>query len=101
MKKSRLQEPTLSPKGKDREKLSRRREKRLKFESKTLNGNDYRVLSLLAKGTPLTVVEMCDILRLPDVRSNVRYLRNAGYNISDYWVKTQFSRCKKYFIKTI
>ncbi|MFR0676121.1 hypothetical protein [Dysgonomonas mossii] len=101
MKKSRLQEPTLSPKGKDREKLSRKLKKRLKFETKTLNGNDYRVLNLLAKGTPLTVVEMCDILKLPDVRSNVRYLRNAGYNISDYWVKSDFSRCKKYFIKTV
>lgn len=101
MKKSRLHEPTLSPKGKDREKLSRKLKKRLKFEAKTLNGNDYRVLNLLAKGTPLTVVEMCDILKLPDVRSNVRYLRNAGYNISDYWVKSDFSRCKKYFIKTV
>lgn len=101
MKKSRLQEPTLSPKGKDREKLSRKLKKRLKFETKTLNGNDYRVLSLLAKGTPLTVVEMCDILKLPDCRSNIRYLRNAGYKISDYWTKTQFSRCKKYFIKTV
>lgn len=50
MKKSRLQEPTLSPKGKDREKLSRKLKKRLKFESNPLNNNDYRVLSLLSKG---------------------------------------------------
>lgn len=101
MKKSRLQEPTLSPKGKDREKLSRKLKKRLKFESNPLNNNDYRVLSLLSKGEHLTVVEMCDTLKLPDVRSNIRYLRNAGYNISDYWTKTQFSRCKKYFIKVM
>lgn len=71
------------------------------MEKRELNANDRRVLMLLAKGTPLTVIEMCDILKLPDVRSNIRYLRNAGYNISDYWVKSEFSRCKKYFIKSI
>lgn len=71
------------------------------MEKRELNANDRRVLMLLTKGTPLTVIEMCDILKLPDVRSNIRYLRNAGYNISDYWVKSEFSRCKKYFIKTI
>lgn len=71
------------------------------MDKKELNANDRRVLMLLAKGTPLTVIEMCDILKLPDVRSNIRYLRNAGYKISDYWVKSEFSRCKKYFIKTI
>lgn len=71
------------------------------MEKRELNANDRRVLMLLAKGTPLTVIEMCDMLKLPDVRSNIRYLRNAGYNISDYWVKSEFSRCKKYFIKTI
>ncbi len=74
---------------------------KIKLRENNLNHNDYRVLNLLQKGTPLTVVEMCDILRLPDIRSNLRYLRNAGYNISDYWVKSEFSRCKKYFIKTI
>lgn len=101
MRKEPTNKPTLSHEGKDREKLSRRLKKRLKFEARTLNGNDYRVLSLLLKGEHLTVVEMCDTLKLPDVRSNIRYLRNAGYNISDYWTKTQFSRCKKYFIKTV
>ena len=101
MRKGPTNQPTLSPKGKDSEKLSRKIKEKLKFRTNDLNNNDYRVLNLLTKGTPLIVIEMCDILKLPDVRSNIRYLRNAGYNISDYWVKSEFSRCKKYFIKTI
>ncbi len=63
-----------------------------------LNGNDYRVLALLTNGE-YSAQQIGEILRLPDPRSNIRYLRNAGYNIADYWEKGEFSRHKVYFIK--
>lgn len=65
-----------------------------------LSPNDYRVLNLLSTGK-YTVVEIGEKLQLPDPRSNIRYLRNAGYPISDYWIRTKYSRCKKYFLKNI
>lgn len=64
----------------------------------TLNGNDYRVLDLLTYGE-YSVLEIGEILQLPDPRSNIRYLRNAGYNIGDYWDKGEFTRHKVYFYK--
>lgn len=63
-----------------------------------LSGNDYRVLDLLMTGE-YSVVQISNILHLPDPRSNIRYLRNAGYNIGDYWCKDEFTRYKMYFFK--
>lgn len=71
-------------------------------ESKDIQlcGNDYRVLNLLQQGE-YTAFELSSILNLPDPRSNIRYLRNYGYNIADYWINTEYARCKKYFFKSV
>lgn len=61
-----------------------------------LNSTDLRVLHLLSSGH-YSVVDITKTLSIPDPRSNIRYLRKAGYNISDYWQKTRFSRYKVYF----
>ena len=61
-----------------------------------LNSTDLRVLHLLSSGH-YSVVDITKTLSIPDPRSNIRYLRKAGYNISDYWQKSRFSRYKVYF----
>ena len=69
--------------------MSREYQQRLisrKLVQFTLSVNDYRVLSLLRTGQ-YTSFEIGEKLKLPDPRSNIRYLRKAGYPISDYCVK--------------
>lgn len=83
--------------------MSREYQQRLisrKLVQFTLSVNDYRVLSLLRTGQ-YTSFEIGEKLKLPDPRSNIRYLRKAGYPISDYWTVAENSRCKKYFIKDL
>lgn len=63
-----------------------------------LSSNDIRVLEFISNGSR-SVIEITNALKLPDPRSNIRYLRNAGIPIGDYWVKSTFSRFKKYFYK--
>ena len=65
-----------------------------------LSGNDLRVLHLLLSGK-YTVIQITNILKIPDPRSNIRYLRKAGFKVSDNWINTQYSHCKEYFIKQI
>lgn len=65
-----------------------------------LSPNDFRVLQFLSQGR-YNVVEIAKALNIPDPRSNIRYLRKAGYPISDFWDRTEYSRCKIYFIKEI
>lgn len=60
-----------------------------------------RILKLFLSGGKYSVVELTRLLNIPDPRSHIRYLRIAGYPISDYWVNTKFSRYKVYFLKTV
>lgn len=66
----------------------------------TLSGNNLRVLNLLSTGA-YTNVEIGQQLQLPDPRSNIRYIRNAGYYIADYWIRVGHTKCKRYFLKNI
>ena len=64
------------------------------FDSRT----SKRVYELLLSGGQYSVVELTNLLNIPDPRSNIRYLRNAGVPIVDYWEKSEYSRYKVYFI---
>lgn len=58
-----------------------------------------RVHELLLTGGKFSVINISSILNIPDPRSNIRYLRNAGIQVSDYWEKSETSRYKIYFIR--
>lgn len=58
-----------------------------------------RVYELLLTGGKFSVINISSILNIPDPRSNIRYLRNAGIQVSDYWEKSETSRYKIYFIR--
>ena len=64
--------------------------------SKSLQIN--KVLSAL-RISPHTAVELNYLLRFSDARKRISELRALGYPISDYWVKTEYSRHKIYFLK--
>jgi len=57
-----------------------------------------RIYKMFLAGGRYSVVQLSEILKIPDPRSHIRYIRNAGIAISDYWVKTEFSRYKVYFL---
>lgn len=63
-----------------------------------LSSNNCKVLNLLRSGE-YTAMEIVEKLKLPDPRSNIRNLRNAGYLISDYVITIEDTRRKKYFLK--
>jgi hypothetical protein len=46
----------------------------------------------------LSVVLLSIILRIPDVRSHIRFIRDSGVPIADHWQKSEFSKYKVYFI---
>ena len=58
-----------------------------------------KIYELLLQGGQYSVVDLTNMIGIPDPRSHIRYLRNAGVLISDYWVKTTFSKYKVYFLK--
>ena len=55
------------------------------------------VAALLLKGK-YTVNEIIHITGVQDPRSHIRYIRRAGYMVSDMWVKENGSRIKRYWI---
>ena len=57
-----------------------------------------RIYELFLSGGQYSVVELSKLLNTPDPRSHIRYIRNAGVCISDYWVESKFSKYKVYFI---
>lgn len=63
------------------------------------NRTTRKIYDLFKTGEKLTVVELTQRLNIPDPRSHIRYIRNAGVNISDYWVNDKLSRHKVYFLK--
>lgn len=56
-----------------------------------------RIFELFLTGKHYSVVELTEMFHNPDIRSHIRYIRNSGVSISDYWVKSEFSRYKVYF----
>ena len=60
-----------------------------------------KIYELFLSGGQYSVTELSKLLNIPDPRSHIRYLRDAGVYISDYWVKTKFSKYKVYFIHQI
>ena len=60
-----------------------------------------RLFELFLSGGKYSVVQLVLTFRIPDPRSHIRYIRNAGVPISDYWVITEYSRYKVYFLSEI
>ena len=58
----------------------------------------YKILSELRTGQR-SAVELNQLFHTGDSRKYVSILRSDGYPISDYWVKTEYSRHKIYFLK--
>jgi hypothetical protein len=60
-----------------------------------------RLYLLFLTGGKYSVVQLVVAFRIPDPRSHIRYIRDAGIPISDYWVNTENSRYKVYFLSKI
>lgn len=58
-----------------------------------------RIYELFLSGGQYSVIDLSDLLHIPDPRSHIRYIRNAGIPISDYWMKSEFSKHKIYFLR--
>jgi hypothetical protein len=69
-------------------------------DSKNFFSNPIRqkIFELFLGGGKYSTVELSRIFNNPDPRSHIRFIRNAGVPISDYWVKTKFSKYKVYFL---
>jgi len=63
-----------------------------------LNYSSKKVFEFLLTGQKFSVVQLTDLTHVPDVRSAIRYIRDAGIPVADYWEYTEFSRYKVYFI---
>lgn len=57
-----------------------------------------RIYELFLSGQQFSVVQLSVMLRVPDVRSHIRYIRDSGVPICDYWQKSRFSKYKVYFL---
>ena len=58
-----------------------------------------KIYELFLSGKKFSVVDLSKLTNSADPRGNIRYIRNAGVPISDYWVNTKFSKYKVYFLK--
>ena len=58
-----------------------------------------KIYELFLQGRQYSVTELSKLLNIPDPRSHIRYIRDSGIPISDYWKKTAFSKYKVYFLK--
>ena len=57
-----------------------------------------KIFNLFLTGKHYSVTDLSKLLSIPDPRSHIRYIRDAGYPVSDYWIKTKFSKYKVYFL---
>jgi hypothetical protein len=58
-----------------------------------------RLYELFLSGGKFSVVQLSVQLRIPDPRSHIRYIRQAGIPISDYWqTSANYRRYKIYFL---
>jgi hypothetical protein len=58
-----------------------------------------KMYKLFLSGLKYTVVELTEILQTPDPRSHIRFIRNKGVNILDYWINSKNSKYKVYFLE--
>ena len=75
-----------------------------------INNNDYkngnnsfvrqRVLRLFQTGKKFSAVDITKTLTISDPRGHIRDLRDRGYDIRDYWVKSPNGRYKIYYLQT-
>ncbi len=65
------------------------------------NPTRQRLFELFLSGGKYSVVQLVLTFHIPDPRSHIRYIRQAGIPISDYWIKSEFSRYKVYFLSKI
>ena len=63
-----------------------------------LNYSSKKILTALLTGKKFTIVELTILTEVPSVTSAIRYIREAGIPVADYWVYTEYSRHKVYFI---
>lgn len=59
-----------------------------------------RIYELFLSGQRFTVVDLSNLLSIPDPRSHIRFIRNAGVPVASYWEKSIFSKYKVYFLHT-
>jgi hypothetical protein len=64
----------------------------------TFSPSMLKVYRTLQRGGAYSVVELTTTLNLADPRGAIRFLRNAGVAIGDYWEYSDFSHFKKYFL---
>jgi hypothetical protein len=64
------------------------------------NPTRQKIYEMFLSGGRYSTVELSKLLSSPDPRSHIRYIRGAGVPVSDYWVKTAFSKYKVYFLKS-
>jgi len=57
-----------------------------------------KIYEMFLSGGQYSVVDLSNMLRIPDPRSHIRFIHNAGVSISDYWMQSAFSKFKVYFI---
>jgi hypothetical protein len=57
-----------------------------------------KIYDLFLSGGQYSVVEISQALSIPDPRSHIRFIRNAGVPISDYWVRSRYIQYKVYFL---
>lgn len=57
-----------------------------------------KIFNLFLTGNHYSVTDLSKLLNIPDPRSHIRYIRDAGYPISDYWLKAKYSKYKVYFM---
>lgn len=62
------------------------------------NPTTQKIYNLLLTGAQVSVLELSAMFKTPDPRGHIRFIRQRGVTVSDYWVKTEFSRYKRYFI---
>lgn len=66
-----------------------------------LNHSSKKILLALLTGEHLSIVELTKLTNVPSATSAIRYIRKAGIPVADYWVYTEFSRYKVYFIHDV
>jgi hypothetical protein len=61
------------------------------------NQKQQKLYELFLPRERYTIVQLSDLLRISDPRSHIRFLRNAGIPISDFWIRTPQIKYKVYF----
>ena len=58
------------------------------------------ILDIFQDRRPHSVTELTNLTGSSDPRGHIRELRNAGYNIADYWARgTEGNRFKYYYLR--